>query len=66
MPEIIINAAAGRTQEMKEELMRDITDAVVNNFGVAPDSVVVSFYETPTEHKMRGGRTYAEILGGAR
>ena len=33
MPEVIVYAVEGRTPEQKKALMKDITDAVVKNFG---------------------------------
>ena len=39
MPEITVNMAAGRTDEQKAGMMRDITAALVNNLGVDADAV---------------------------
>ena len=55
MPEIHVFAAEGRTQDQKRQLMKDITDAVVKNFGVAPELVVVQIIEAPKTSKSRGG-----------
>lgn len=41
MPEVIVYAVTGRTPEQKKALMKDITDAVVKNFGTSIDSVTV-------------------------
>ena len=41
MPEIIVYAVEGRSPEKKRALMRDITDAVVRNYGVPAERVVV-------------------------
>jgi 4-oxalocrotonate tautomerase len=60
MPEIIVHAAAGRTPEQKKALMKDITDAVVKNFGVPLDSVTVSVIEAPRADKMKGGVLFSE------
>ena len=45
MPEIIVYAVEGRTAEQKKSLMKDITDAVVKNFHVAPEAVTVQIVE---------------------
>jgi 4-oxalocrotonate tautomerase len=60
MPEVIIHAAAGRTQEQKRALMKDITDAVVKNFNVEAGSVTVTMMEAERHHKMKGGQLFSE------
>ena len=59
MPEIIIHAVEGRSLESKQALMRDITDAVVRNFGVHPDMVTVTIVEARAELKSKGGIAYS-------
>jgi 4-oxalocrotonate tautomerase len=61
MPEITVHLAAGRSLEQKQALMKDITDAVVNNLGVAPDRVVVQIVESPKTDKSRGGVPFSEL-----
>ena len=60
MPEIHVFAAEGRTLDQKRQLMKDITDAVVKNFGVPPDVVVVQIIEAPKTSKSRGGVLFSE------
>jgi 4-oxalocrotonate tautomerase len=60
MPEIIVHTVAGRSTEQYRALMKDITDAVVKNFGTDPNSVTVSVVETPKTHKMKGGIPFSE------
>ena len=55
MPEIIVYLAEGRTKQVKQALMKDITDAVVKNFGVNPEAVVVQIVESSKENKSKGG-----------
>ena len=43
MPEIIVYAIEGRSLEQKRGLVKDITDAVVRNFSVPAEAVVVQF-----------------------
>ncbi len=38
MPEITVSMAAGRTDEQKAGMMRDITQALVKNLGVDADA----------------------------
>jgi 4-oxalocrotonate tautomerase len=61
MPEILVHIAEGRTAESKKALMKDITDAVVKNFGVPPERVVVQIVESPKENKSRGGVLFSEM-----
>lgn len=65
MPEIVIYAVQGRSTEQKQGLLRDVTDAVVKNFGVEPQMVTVQIVECPPEMKSKGGVPYSERLPGA-
>jgi 4-oxalocrotonate tautomerase len=60
MPEITISMAAGRTDDQKAGMMRDITQALVKNLGVSADDVVIQINEAPLAHKMKGGKTFVE------
>jgi 4-oxalocrotonate tautomerase len=60
MPEIIVHTVEGRSTEQYRALMKDITDAVVKNFGTDPNSVTVSIVEAPKTHKMKGGTPFNE------
>jgi 4-oxalocrotonate tautomerase len=60
MPEITISMAAGRTDDQKAGMMRDITQALVKNLGVEADAVVIQINEAPLAHKMKGGKTFVE------
>lgn len=61
MPEVIVYLAEGRPQDAKRALMKDITDAVVKNFGVPPERVVVQLVESPKNSKSRGGVPFSEL-----
>lgn len=61
MPEILVHIVEGRTPEAKKALMKDITDAVVKHFNVAPERVVVQIVESPKDSKSRGGIPFSEI-----
>lgn len=59
MPEIIVYAVAGRSSNAKAALLRDITEAVVRNFEVAPDLVTVQIVEASADSKSKGGIPYS-------
>jgi 4-oxalocrotonate tautomerase len=60
MPEIYVHAVEGRTLDQKRALMRDITAAVVKNFNVAAESVMVQIVESSKENKAKGGVLFSE------
>ncbi|MCX5516711.1 4-oxalocrotonate tautomerase [Kaistia algarum] len=60
MPEVIVYAVEGRTLEQKRGLVRDITDAVVKNFGAAPEGVTIQIVEAPKTDKAKGGVLFSE------
>jgi 4-oxalocrotonate tautomerase len=66
MPEITISMAAGRTDDQKAGMMRDITQALVKNLGVDADAVVIQINEAPLTHKMKGGKTFVERAAAAK
>src|SRR5262249_24626827 len=47
MPEVYVHAVEGRTLDQKRALVKDITDAVVRNFNVKPEAVMVQIMESP-------------------
>ena len=61
MPEILVHVVKGRSVAAKKALMKDITDAVVKNFNVPPERVVVQIVESPKDSKSRGGVPFDEM-----
>ena len=61
MPEVLVHIVEGRSKEAKKALMKDITDAVVKNFNVPPERVVVQIVESPRDSKSRGGVPFDEM-----
>ena len=61
MPEVVVYALGGRSLEQKRGLMKDITDAVVKNFSVPAEAVVVTLVETEKQAKMKGGVLFSEM-----
>jgi 4-oxalocrotonate tautomerase len=60
MPEVVVYLLEGRTREAKKALMKDITDAVVKNCGVAQEAVVVQIVESSRDNKSKGGVPFSE------
>jgi 4-oxalocrotonate tautomerase len=60
MPEIHVFAAEGRTPEQKKKLMKGLTDAMVDAFGVKADAVTVQIIESPKTDKAKGGVPFTE------
>ncbi len=60
MPEIHVFCAEGRTPEQKKKLMKGLTDAMVESFGVPVDAVTVQIMESPKTDKAKGGVPFTE------
>lgn len=60
MPEIIVFAAAGRTTDQKRGLAKDLTEAMVKNFGVPKEAVTVQIVESPLDSKAKGGVLFSD------
>jgi len=60
MPEVIVYAVEGRSDAEKKGLMKDITDAVIKNFGSKPDAVTVQIVESPKTGKAKAGIPFSE------
>jgi 4-oxalocrotonate tautomerase len=60
MPEVFIHAIEGRSTEQKRKLVAEITDAVVRNFNVSADAVMVEIIESSRDNKAKGGKLFSE------
>jgi 4-oxalocrotonate tautomerase len=60
MPEVYVKAIEGRSIEQKRALVKDITDAVVRHFAVAPEAVMVQIDETPKHNKAKAGVLFSD------
>ena len=60
MPEVIVYCVEGRTAEQKKALMKDLTDAVVKNFGTKIEAVTVQIVESPKMNKAKAGIPFTE------
>jgi 4-oxalocrotonate tautomerase len=61
MPEVVVYAIEGRSVDQKRGLVRDITNALVKNYGVPADAVVVTVVETAKHDKAKGGVLFSEM-----
>lgn len=61
MPEIVVYAVGNRPQEQKRALCKDITDAMVKNYNVPKEAVVITLVETPKTDKAKGGVLFSEM-----
>lgn len=66
MPEVVVYALEGRSVDQKRALMKDITAAVVKNFGASADNVVVTLVETAKGDKSKGGVLFSEMPAPAK
>ncbi|OIQ82622.1 2-hydroxymuconate tautomerase [mine drainage metagenome] len=60
MPTIRIEMFEGRSDELKQELVRQVTDAVVATLQCSPDSVDIILQEVPKSHWATGGRLWSQ------
>ena len=60
MPEVVVYCAEGRTPEQKKNLMKGLTEAVVEHFGVKREVVTVQIVEAPRINKAKGGVPFSE------
>lgn len=60
MPEVYIHAVEGRTLDQKRALVQEITAAVVKNFNVSADNVMVQIIESAKDNKAKGGVLFSE------
>lgn len=55
MPTIQITMAEGRTPEQKRTIARKITDVMVEELKVPPETIMVFIYDLGKDHIARGG-----------
>ena len=60
MPTIRIEMFEGRSDELKQELVRQVTDAVVATLQCSPDAVDIILQEVPKSHWATGGRLWSQ------
>ena len=60
MPSITVKALEGRSIEQKRQLVIDITEAVVKNFGVPAEAVAVEIVEFSKENLAKAGELFVD------
>ncbi len=60
MPEIYVHVVEGKTPQQKRALMKSITDAVVRDFAVPVEAVVVEIIEARKSDKCKGGIVFSD------
>jgi len=60
MPLVTVKAVEGKTIEQKRGLVKDITEAVVKNFKVEPESVLVDIVDLSRENIAKAGKLFAD------
>jgi len=61
MPEVVVYALGGRSQDQKRGLCKDITEAVMKNFGAPKDAVTIQIVESARGDKAKGGVLFSEM-----
>ena len=60
MPFITVKALEGRTVEQKRGLVKDITEAVVKNFGAPAEAVTIDIVEYTSDNLAKTGQLFAD------
>ena len=60
MPVVSITLIGGRPPEKKEDLIKKVTDAIVDALGVPKESVHIALYEVPKENIGEAGVSLAK------
>ncbi|MFC2024246.1 4-oxalocrotonate tautomerase family protein [Chloroflexota bacterium] len=60
MPLVTVKATEGRTIEQKRALVKDITEAVVKNFKVKPESVIIDMVDYSGENLAKAGQLFVD------
>lgn len=61
MPEVVVYALGGRSKDQKRALCKDITDALVRNYNVGPEAVVITIVESVKDDKAKGGVLFSDM-----
>ena len=61
MPEVVVYTLEGRSVDQKRGLVKDITSALVKNYGVPAEAVVVTMVETSRTEKAKGGVLFSDM-----
>ena len=60
MPLVTIKVIEGRTIEQKRGLAKDVTEAIVKNFGAPPEAVMIDIVEYNREDLAQAGQLFID------
>lgn len=60
MPYITVKSIEGRTVEQKRGLVKDITEAVVKNFGAPAEAVTIDIIEYSRDNMANAGQLFSD------
>ena len=60
MPLVTIKAVEGRTIEQKRSLVKDVTDALVRNFKVEPEAVIIDIVDYSQDNLAKAGKLFVD------
>ena len=60
MPQVIVYAAAGKTEEQHHLLLKKVTEAVVESYEIPAEIVTVQIVEAPIHLKAKGGIRFCD------
>ena len=61
MPLVTIKIFEGRTIEQKRGLVKDVTEAIVQNIGCQPATVHISIVDLKKENLAQGGKLFSDV-----
>ncbi|MFC2071480.1 4-oxalocrotonate tautomerase family protein [Chloroflexota bacterium] len=60
MPLVTVKVTEGKTIEQKRGLVKDITEAVVKNFGVKPSAVTIDIVDYSRDNLAKEGKLFSD------
>ncbi|CAG8866122.1 hypothetical protein PS726_04615 [Pseudomonas fluorescens] len=60
MPQVIVYAAVGKTEEQHHLLLKKVTEAVVESYEISAEIVTVQIVEAPIHLKAKGGIRFCD------
>ncbi|MBM3307430.1 MAG: 4-oxalocrotonate tautomerase family protein [Candidatus Eisenbacteria bacterium] len=60
MPLVEITLWPGRSEEVKERIIREVTDALSRSCGAPPDAIEIIIRDVPKTDWGRGGRPFSK------
>jgi 4-oxalocrotonate tautomerase len=60
MPLVSMKILAGRNAEQKKKLVKEVTEAVVRNLKVEPETVIIDIIEYTKENFAKAGKLFSD------